>query len=97
MASYNYDISDKQHIIIVWLSLSSTPEKYSKTHYYREETKLSLGKHLDNRVGKYENYKTNLGLISCDKVLYHKNMIIIPTEGFVLNKKSWWWVKWLES
>jgi hypothetical protein len=53
MASYNYDISDKQHIIIVWLSLSSTPEKYSKTHYYREETKLSLGKHLDNRVGKY--------------------------------------------
>jgi hypothetical protein len=38
-------------------SLSSTPENIEKTHYYREETKLSLGKHLDNRVGKYEIIK----------------------------------------
>jgi hypothetical protein len=98
LASYNYDISRQTtHYNSMVESLSSTPEKYSKTHYYREETKLSLGKHLDNRVGKYENYKTNLGLISCDKGIIPQEYDNVPTEGFVLNKKSWWWVKWLES
>jgi hypothetical protein len=38
-------------------------------------------------VGKYENYKTNLGLISCDKGIIPQEYDNVPTEGFVLNKK----------
>jgi hypothetical protein len=54
--------------------------KYSKTHYYREETKLSLGKHLDNRWEKYRNIKQinffDVGIIPQE----YDN---VPTEGFV--------------
>jgi hypothetical protein len=39
-------------------------------------------------VGKYENYKTNLGLISCDKGIIPQEYDNVPTEGFVLNKKK---------